>query len=124
MLAQHCYGEVTERPIVLVSKTSVPVRVPRVRIPPSPLLMKPRIRGFPAEFGAFPLVVGVFREPLGELRPKRLVGLKAGFGEPLAKFLDQFAVDRLDDFAAILAVAGRDQSSRFRQIKIEGGRSQ
>ncbi len=29
-------GEVTERPIVLVSKTSVPVRVPRVRIPPSP----------------------------------------------------------------------------------------
>ena len=29
-------GEVTERPIVLVSKTSVPARVPRVRIPPSP----------------------------------------------------------------------------------------
>ncbi len=31
-------GEVTERPIVLVSKTSVPATVPGVRIPPSPLL--------------------------------------------------------------------------------------
>jgi hypothetical protein len=31
-------GEVTEWPIVLVSKTSVPARVPRVRIPASPLL--------------------------------------------------------------------------------------
>ncbi len=30
-------GEVTEWPNVLVSKTSVPSRVPRVRIPPSPL---------------------------------------------------------------------------------------
>jgi hypothetical protein len=30
-------GEVTEWPIVLVSKTSVPARVPRVRIPASPL---------------------------------------------------------------------------------------
>src|SRR5580704_11447551 len=29
-------GEVTEWPIVLVSKTSVPARVPRVRIPASP----------------------------------------------------------------------------------------
>ena len=31
-------GEVTEWPIVLVSKTSVPARVPRVRIPASPLI--------------------------------------------------------------------------------------
>ncbi len=30
-------GEVTERPIVLVSKTSVGETSPRVRIPPSPL---------------------------------------------------------------------------------------
>ena len=30
-------GEVTERPNVPVSKTGVPARVPRVRIPPSPL---------------------------------------------------------------------------------------
>lgn len=30
------YGEVSERLIELVSKTSVPFRVPRVRIPPSP----------------------------------------------------------------------------------------
>ena len=36
LLAHLCFGEVTEWPIVLVSKTSVPARVPRVRIPPSP----------------------------------------------------------------------------------------
>ena len=42
MLAHLCFGEVTEWPIVLVSKTSVPARVPRVRIPPSPPLLMAR----------------------------------------------------------------------------------
>ena len=37
MLAHLDFGEVTELPIVLVSKISVPARVPRVRIPLSPL---------------------------------------------------------------------------------------
>ena len=43
-------GEVTERPIVLVSKTSVGASRPRVRIPPSPL---PENRCKPGERRAF-----------------------------------------------------------------------
>ena len=35
----NCSGEVTERPIVTVSKTVVPAMVPRVQIPPSPLVL-------------------------------------------------------------------------------------
>ena len=47
------FGEVTEWPIVLVSKTSVPARVPRVRIPASPLSAIIENRGFSAVFSSF-----------------------------------------------------------------------